>query len=182
MKIFSTIKDLEIFENPIPEPKEYTPRPTVKAVVIDNENKIALVGTQNHRTLFPGGGVEGGETLEQALIRECKEEIGCDIEITDELGIGIQYRAKSTQRYDVYFFVAKVVGEKGERTTTQEDEQGATLKWLSPEEILTTLESQIHNIKDDEYAPQFNCRTHLDAFRGYLKSNNKILDSKSSLE
>jgi ADP-ribose pyrophosphatase YjhB (NUDIX family) len=170
METFSTIKDSNVFENPIPEPSEYIPRPTVKAIVIDNQNKIALLGVKNHRNLFPGGGVEDGESLLKALVRECKEEIGCDIETTKELGLGIQYRAKSAQRYDVYFFVAKVIGGKGERTTTQKDEQGATILWLTSDEILEKLESQIHEVKDGEYAPQFNCRTHLEAFRKYLAS------------
>lgn len=176
MENFSIVKDSDIFENPIPEPKEYIPRPTVKAIVTDNEGKIALLGVQNHRTLFPGGGVESGETLEQALVRECKEEIGCDVEITKEIGLGIQYRAKSSQRYDVYFFVTKVIGEKDEGTTTQKDEQGAILKWLSPDEILTMLESQMHEIKDNEYAPHFNCRTHLAAFKKYLEYDKRTLE------
>lgn len=64
----------------------------VVAAVIQHQDKIlcALKGEHKYPYLsnkyeFPGGKVELGETLEQALIREIKEELNLDIEVTEYL-------------------------------------------------------------------------------------------------
>ncbi|MBE1553038.1 NUDIX domain-containing protein [Sporosarcina limicola] len=75
------------------------------SVIIEN-NKVALikrvrVGQEYY--VFPGGGIENGESPEQAAIRETFEELGVHIDIKDDLGIvhhnGIQY-----------FFTAEITG------------------------------------------------------------------------
>lgn len=64
-----------------------TPRPLigVGAVVFNDAGDILLIKRgkppQYGRWMVPGGRLEWGETLEQAAIREVREETGLDIEI-----------------------------------------------------------------------------------------------------
>lgn len=53
------------------------------AVITNTENQVLLLKATYADAAWglPGGGLDVGETIHQALIRECKEELGCDIEI-----------------------------------------------------------------------------------------------------
>ncbi len=56
-------------------------RPSVYAIVTQND-KILLLNTKSTGTFsLPGGGVEPGERMAEALRREVREEAGIDIEI-----------------------------------------------------------------------------------------------------
>lgn len=54
---------------------------SVHAVITNSEGKVLLLKQtySDKRWGLPGGGVEPGETIHQAIIRECKEELGIDI-------------------------------------------------------------------------------------------------------
>lgn len=76
-----------IYGNKIDVPKEKLFfRPAVYALLIE-DGKILLVTIRSaKRYFFPGGGVNIGERLEEALMREMKEETGLDIDILQPLG------------------------------------------------------------------------------------------------
>lgn len=61
----------------------------VYATVRDGENFIVLTGEKNGKTeyMLPGGGVDEGETLEEAIKREVLEELNIEVEVIGELGI-----------------------------------------------------------------------------------------------
>jgi len=65
-------------------------RITVRAVIIQ-DNKILLIKKDSPadgiRYTLPGGALESGETLHQAVIRECIEEINTSVEAFDVLHI-----------------------------------------------------------------------------------------------
>lgn len=168
MEPLSIIKDSDIFENPIAEPKFYTIRPTVKAIVLDEEGAIAMLSIDGH-SLFPGGGVEGDETKEEALIRECKEEIGCEVIPIGYIGDFIQYRSQTAKKYEITFFIAHLIGEKGSPTTQDDRERECVISWETREDVENILQGQLSNIKDDDYSVHFNARTHLLAFERFLE-------------
>ncbi|MCG3086437.1 NUDIX hydrolase [Sporosarcina cyprini] len=56
-------------------------------IVEDKEGNILLVKTQHGGWVFPGGQVEVGENVMDAVRREVKEESGIDIEVVKLIGV-----------------------------------------------------------------------------------------------
>jgi len=61
--------------------KQQYPEPTVGALIFNQEDKVLLLKSDKWRNKYviPGGHIELGETMEDALRREVKEETGLDI-------------------------------------------------------------------------------------------------------
>jgi len=88
---------------------------TRAGIVLIHENKVALI--ERHRAgldyfVFPGGGVDEGETPEQAAIREAMEELGIGVVIIQKVA-EIQFGPKSRQ---IYYLVEQTGGEFGSGT------------------------------------------------------------------
>ena len=111
-------------------------------IVLIQDNKVALI--ERHRAgmdyfVFPGGGVDEGETPEQAAIREAMEELGIEVSIKRKIA-EIQLGQRSRQ---VYFLVEQIGGEFGtgvgeEYTDSDPDnpEQGIYIPiWMPIEEL-----------------------------------------------
>jgi len=63
------------------------PNIAVNVAVID-DGKILLTKREDFEIwILPSGGVENGESLAQAAIRETKEETGLDVELTNLVGV-----------------------------------------------------------------------------------------------
>lgn len=67
------------------------PMPThivaIGGFVENEQEQVLLVKTQHDGWVFPGGQVEAGENLMDALIREIKEESGIDTAVLSLIGI-----------------------------------------------------------------------------------------------
>ncbi|MFA6194326.1 MAG: NUDIX domain-containing protein [Patescibacteria group bacterium] len=133
--------------------EKFEVRRAARAVVFDNDKNIGIlyVGKYNYHKL-PGGGLEGDESIEEALKRECLEEIGCNIEIFEELGEIIEYRDEWLLKQHSYCYLANMVGDKGRPDFTQKEiETGFEIKWVSLEEAIKLLE----NDKPEDYEGGF---------------------------
>ncbi len=125
------------------EPNGYENRPTVKAVVIDEDGYTLLFGLS-----LLGGGVEEGESLEEAIHRECLEEAGILVEIIAPLGEVIQYRDALKKRHEIQGFLVRFLHQQSEPTTTQAREMNRSLTWLTFNEAESMLEKRIAEVEE----------------------------------
>ncbi len=150
MKLLKTIQFKDL---PAEELEKFEKRAAARAVVFDDDKNVALLYVAKHnRHKLPGGGVDEGETINEALIRECQEEIGCQVEQFAEVGEIIEYRDKWSLRNDSFCFLAKVVGAKGKPDFTPDElANGFKIKWVSFEEAIRLLDAD----NPEDYEGQF---------------------------
>ena len=58
---------------------------TVKGLVFDDRGAVLFLKERGGDFDLPGGRLEHGETLEQCLVRECREEMGVGCRVLDRL-------------------------------------------------------------------------------------------------
>jgi len=143
MQILKTIRDKDL-ELDFTEPSVYRERKASRALVFDKDNNIALLHAKNksyHK--LPGGGIEDGEDIIQALRREAMEEIGCEIDNIKELGIVEEYRNQFSLHQLSYCFIANLKGEKGTpNLEADEIEDGFETVWLNIDDAIKTIENE----------------------------------------
>jgi A/G-specific adenine glycosylase len=119
-------------QRPVLKPKPAAPHHTVTAAVIEREGKYLLARRPQEGLLgglweFPGGKVEAGETLEAALRREMREELGAAVRVGAPFGV---YRHAYTHfRFTLHAFLCTLNGDEPRPL-----EAGA-LAWASPSEM-----------------------------------------------
>lgn len=82
------------------------PEPTVGALIVNEEGKILLAKSHKwfDKYTLPGGHIEVGETMEEALKREVKEEVGLDVEVVEFLTMQEAIFAKEFYKRKHYIF------------------------------------------------------------------------------
>jgi len=83
-------------------------------VVLIEDGKVALIErfrNGNHYFVFPGGGVDEGETPQEAAIREMEEETGLHVTIKRKLA-----KIHFGLSYQIYYLVERLWGHYGTGT------------------------------------------------------------------
>ncbi|HHW00123.1 MAG TPA: 8-oxo-dGTP diphosphatase MutT [Clostridiaceae bacterium] len=104
----------------------------VTAAIIINSGKVLIAQRAENQNQagkweFPGGKVEPGETPEECLKREIKEELGINIEVKDFFGESIYHYDTGAIKLIAY----KAQWTDGEYKLTAHSQ----IKWVKPQEL-----------------------------------------------
>lgn len=154
MKIIKIVRDVDI-GSALMEPENFRARKASRGVIFDAENKVALVySAKNNYHKLPGGGVDEGEDLEEALQRELIEEVGCKVENIEDLGIVEEYRNKIGLHQISYGYIARVSKKGVAQLEANEIEEEYMTKWFDLGVAIETLETESVT---DHYDGKFMC-------------------------
>lgn len=110
-------------QQPVSSEQVY-PEPTVGALIVNEEGKILL--TKSHKWFdkytLPGGHIELGETMEEALKREVKEEVGLDVEVGEFLTMQEAIFAKEFYKRKHFIFFDFLCRIDGQQVKLDQDE------------------------------------------------------------
>ena len=140
MKLLLELRDKDI--GAISKKSIMKERAASRAILMNN-GKIALMNVTKHSYhKLPGGGVEKGESIEEALLREMKEETGCKIKIIAELGKIIEHRTHLGIIQTSYCYLAEVVKKGKPEFDKGELSAGYKLEWVKIDEAIKKFNLQ----------------------------------------
>ena len=119
----------------------------VSVLVLNKKGEVLATQRQDlHTWVFPGGGSDEGETLEQTARREVEEETGVKIKI-DRLA-AIYLTDHFFWKGVNFFFLAKAIGGKLKR------QKGETLnlRWVKKEELVKILTEKHYQRFQDAFS------------------------------
>lgn len=125
-------------ENPAGTKEERNPRLRVAIIARDESGRVLLLQHLRPRGKYwvlPGGGVDAGESIESALVREVKEELGVDCRIEKLVAVG---ELITPERHVVDFFLEGKIG-KSEPLTIATGEGIIEARWMTHEEMKEIL-------------------------------------------
>lgn len=127
-------KRIDYLDDPA-APKANSIVPSANVIVVNDQDQILMIRrTDNSNWAVPGGGMDLGESITEAAVRETREETGITCKITGLIGIYtnphhvIRYTSNGEVRQEFSIvFVARPVGGKLRASSESSEPQ-----WVSP--------------------------------------------------
>lgn len=106
-------------------------------ICINESSQLLMVlegeTVETQKWSIPTGGLEKGETFEQCVLREIKEETGFTAEILTKLKVKKGVYEHLNIAYEVHYFAVNIIG--GEAKIQDPDESILDIAWKPAEEL-----------------------------------------------
>ena len=128
------------------------PEPTVGGLVQNDAREVLLCDSHKWPGVYtvPGGHVELGETFEEALVREIKEEVGLRVKVQELLSVQQVIYPKEFWKKSHFIFFDYLCKAEGNQTVRVDSNEIQSAVWVRPEEAL--------NMNIDRYLRHFLLR------------------------
>ena len=147
-------------------------RPNVAAILQREDGKIFIAERINipGAWQFPQGGVDDGETADQALFRELAEEIGVQAELLEVISRREGYRyafPKGRLKYGIYggqeqiYYLCRFSGADADFNLAATHQEFASFRWIEPREF------------DLEWTPKFKRNVYRQVMRDFFQLDLK---------
>lgn len=157
--VISVIKDSDIGlkNKKLLNPKTRT---AARGILISGDKIGLFHKAKKNEYKLPGGGIDDGETPEQAFLREIMEETGCEVEIIEKLGTIEEWKSYTNFKQVSHVFVAKLVKDtKQLHLTEKEIAEGGEFLWVTLDEAISLVKGSFDKLvaSSDEsiYMTQF---------------------------
>lgn len=121
-----------------------------RAFIIKKDKVAVLYSKKYNAYITPGGGLEGNETLEEACIREAKEETGLKVRPVEQIAI-LDCNYPRVRIVHNYFVCECITGTKEINRTKHEIDQDLELKWLNYLDLKQAFSTTSNHFKYDTW-------------------------------
>lgn len=131
---------------PADDRENYYVRRAARAVLKDEAGRVALMyAVQRKYYKLPGGGIDEGEEIAEAMAREILEETGCVADVVQDLGIVIEWRDFDKMHQISYAFEAvKTSQDSSPNFTQSEIDEGFEVRWTTDiDEAIRLVEGEV---------------------------------------
>ena len=149
-------------------------RPSVRGIII-KDSKVAMIHSLKYDYYkLPGGGIEHGETHEETLIREVREESGLIVKAESIQEFGYVRRIEKGKVEDIfiqdnYYYLCEVDEVQVEQNLDDyEEKEQFVLEFVYPDYAIHINENSDHKEKEQ-----------IITFRGMLERENRVLEQIS---